>query len=148
MKLEDLDLAEPEVLLLLAVVADVDELPRVAVSVVAEEDRLLLLELALELGARLVHRLVALQEFCGGRAEGEILVRSKSKLRIRPRPSNPTYDEDGEVLVRSGRYGDRHRLNGDGVAEMHLPPSLVRRPGSEAAAVWVIVHGQPGIVVP
>ena len=66
LKLEDLDLAEPEVLLLLSVVADVDELPRVAVSVVAEEDRLLLLELALELGARLVHRLVALQEFCKG----------------------------------------------------------------------------------
>ena len=67
LKLEDLDLAEAEILLLLSVVADVDELPRVTVAVVAEEDRLLLLELALELGARLVHRLVALQEFCEGR---------------------------------------------------------------------------------
>ena len=66
MKLEDLDLAQAEVLLLLSVVADVDELPRVTVPVVAEENRLLLLELALELGARLVHRLVALQEFCEG----------------------------------------------------------------------------------
>ena len=64
MKLEDLDLAQAEVLLLLSVVADVDELPRVTVPVVAEENRLLLLELALELGARLVHRLVALKEFC------------------------------------------------------------------------------------
>ena len=66
LKLEDLDLAQPEVLLLLSVVADVDELPRVTVPVVAEENRLLLLEFALELGARLVHRLVALQEFCEG----------------------------------------------------------------------------------
>ena len=64
LKLEDLDLAEPKVLLLLSVVADVDELAGVAVAVVAQEHRLLLLELALELGARLVHRLVALQEFC------------------------------------------------------------------------------------
>ena len=66
MKLEDLDLAQAEVLLLLSVVADVDELPRVTVPVVAEENRLLLLELALELGARLVHRLVALEELCKG----------------------------------------------------------------------------------
>ena len=83
MKLEDLDLAEPEVLLLLSVVADVDELPRVAVSVVAEEDRLLLLELALELGARLVHRLVALQEFCQEQRNVESTNKRKIK-RIQP----------------------------------------------------------------
>ena len=69
-------------------------------------------------------------------------------LRMNKKSKHPTYDKDGEVLVRARRYGDGHRLNGDGVAEVHLPPPLVRRPGSEAATVRVVVHRQPGVVVP
>ena len=42
---EDLDLAEPEVLLVLAVVPQVDELPAVALVLVAVEQRLLVLKL-------------------------------------------------------------------------------------------------------
>ena len=60
--LEDLDLAQPKVLLFLPVVPDIDELAGVAVAPVAQEDGLLALKLTLKLGARLVHRLVALKE--------------------------------------------------------------------------------------
>ena len=62
-ELEDLHFAKSEVFLLLSFISDVNKLSRVSEAVVAEKDGLLRLELAGELGAGLVHGLVAFQKF-------------------------------------------------------------------------------------
>lgn len=91
--LEHLDLAEAEVLPVHAVVADVDELAELAPTLVTLEPHELLVEPALELGAGLVLRRVAVQDL---------------------------HHEDGELLVGAGTHGHPHALNHRVVLELNL----------------------------
>ena len=61
---KDFHFTKSKIFLLFSVISNVNKLSRMSKPIVAEENSLRSLKLALKLGTRLVHSLVSLQEFC------------------------------------------------------------------------------------
>lgn len=51
-----------------------------------------------------------------------------------------TNDKDCKLLLGLRIHGDGHRLDLGILGQDHLPPSLFRRPWSEAASVWITIY--------
>ena len=119
---EDLNFTQAKVLLLFAIIPDVNKLSRVSKAIIAEKNCLFGLKFSVKFRAGFVHGLISLQQLD---------------------------NENGKFLVGAGRQGNGHGLHVDPVAaEVNLPPTLLARPRRKATCVGVGVYGQIRMVIP